>query len=113
MTSSLTSTVSGWTMALATVSAGRPVRSLVYSNAPGSLRPGSVGRPLETVEVALIADGELLIRGPQVMRGYRGPPERTAETIDADGWLHTGDVARCMRPKSAFSIACALDIVTV
>jgi acyl-CoA synthetase (AMP-forming)/AMP-acid ligase II len=38
------------------------------------------------------AEGELLIRGPQLMRGYRGQPDATAATIDADGWLHTGDL---------------------
>src|SRR5262249_42195689 len=38
-------------------------------------------------------EGELLVRGPQLMRGYRGRPDETAATIDADGWLHTGDVA--------------------
>ncbi|BAD57759.1 AMP-dependent synthetase/ligase [Nocardia farcinica] len=55
-------------------------------------RPGSVGRPVDGVEVRLDADGEVLIRGPIVTRGYRNMPDKTAEAIDAEGWLHTGDV---------------------
>ncbi|GAA1794088.1 AMP-dependent synthetase/ligase [Actinomadura chokoriensis] len=61
-------------------------------NRPGEIRPGTVGRPMRDVEVRVAADGELLMRGPTLMRGYRGDKERTAEAIDADGWLHTGDV---------------------
>jgi long-subunit acyl-CoA synthetase (AMP-forming) len=63
------------------------------TNAPHDWRPGSVGKPLEGVELQLAQDGELLTRGPLNMRGYRNQPEKTAETIDSDGWLHTGDIA--------------------
>jgi long-subunit acyl-CoA synthetase (AMP-forming) len=67
---------------------------IVTTNRPGAIRYGSVGRPVEGMELWLADDGELLVRGPLVMRGYRNRPDLTAEAIDADGWLHTGDVAR-------------------
>ena len=66
-------------------------------------RPGSVGRPVPYLEMRLAADGgreaavgepgELLLRGPQMFGGYWRDPLRTAEVVDADGWLHTGDLA--------------------
>ncbi|GAA1958301.1 AMP-dependent synthetase/ligase [Amycolatopsis minnesotensis] len=61
-------------------------------NRPGKIRVGTVGTPLDGVEVRVAEDGELLVRGPIVMKGYRGDPEKTAETVDAEGWVHTGDI---------------------
>ncbi len=62
-------------------------------NPPEAIRIGSVGRVLAGMEARVADDGELLLRGGNIMRGYRGDPERTAEAIDPDGWLRTGDVA--------------------
>ncbi len=62
------------------------------SNRPGANKVGSVGTALPGVEISVADDGELLIRGPIVMRGYRHQPQKTAEAVDADGWLHTGDI---------------------
>jgi long-chain acyl-CoA synthetase len=58
-----------------------------------NLRFGTVGKALPGMELTVADDGELLARGPLVMAGYRGQPEKTAETIDSEGWLHTGDIA--------------------
>lgn len=62
--------------------------------APGHVRFGTVGPPLPGVQVRLAADGEVEVGGPVVMRGYRNAPERTAETLTADGFLRTGDLGR-------------------
>jgi long-chain acyl-CoA synthetase len=67
---------------------------IVSANRPEDNVPDSVGRPLPGVEVKLGPADELLVRGPNVMQGYWQDPAKTAETIDAEGWLHTGDIAR-------------------
>jgi long-chain acyl-CoA synthetase len=62
-------------------------------NPPDRIKIGSIGVPLPGVEARLAPDGELQVRGGMVMRGYYKEPAKTAETIDADGWLATGDIA--------------------
>ena len=64
---------------------------IVTANRPNNNKVGSVGLPFDGIEVSIAEDGEILVRGPNVMRGYYGHPEETA-SVFTDGWFRTGDV---------------------
>jgi long-subunit acyl-CoA synthetase (AMP-forming) len=66
---------------------------MAIMNPPGRVKLGTVGLPLPAVEARLADDGELLLRGPHACAGYRNDPEKTAAMLDADGWVHSGDLA--------------------
>jgi len=74
----------------------------ICGSEPGWNRLGSVGRPLDNLEVRLAQDGELLVRGPSVTKGYWRKPADTAEAFDSEGFFRTGDIARIDRDGFVF-----------
>ena len=67
---------------------------IISFNRPGLNRSATVGVPLPGIEVAIAPDGEILTRGPHVMKGYYRDPQRSRKCVDTDNWLHTGDIGR-------------------
>ena len=65
---------------------------IISCNREDSYRFGSVGQPLDNVEIKIADDGEILCKGPNVMQGYFNKEKETKEAIDLDGWFHTGDI---------------------
>jgi long-chain acyl-CoA synthetase len=67
---------------------------VVSANLPGANKVGTVGRPIPGVQIRIADDGEILVKGPNVMQGYYRKPDQTREVFTADGWFCTGDIGR-------------------
>ncbi len=67
---------------------------IISMNFPGAIRLGTVGKALENLEVGIAADGEIVVRGPSIMKGYWKKPEATREVFDKAGYFHTGDIGK-------------------
>ena len=65
---------------------------VISANTPMKRKVGTVGQVIKGVEVKIAGDGEILARGPNIMKGYFNNPEATAQAIDGEGWFHTGDI---------------------
>ncbi len=76
-----------------------PVIAVNHMHKPGNLYIGSVGPVLDNVQVKIDDEGEILVKGPNVMRGYYKDEKATDEVIDREGWFHTGDVGKLIKGK--------------
>lgn len=86
---------------------------VVACNRPDAFKMGSIGLPLKHVEVKLAEDGELLVRGPNIMKGYYKKPDKTDETVSKEGWLHTGDIAKIDDDGFVFIIDRKKDLIVL
>lgn len=96
---------------------------IACANPPGHEQVGCIGLPVPNTEVKIVGDqgqelpigeaGEMCVRGPQIMKGYWNRPEATAEVIDSDGWLHTGDIALVQEDGYSRIVDRAKDMILV